>query len=105
MPEFDVKDIKDEEFLTPAVRRYLDRLLDLNPSYAREIKIKRIKGEKDIIEIVVLVKDNNNSVTVTIYQMRYHARESLEATLNSPALVKVIDIYDETQAKEVWENV
>lgn len=103
MTEFDVSSISDDELLTPAVRRYLDRLLDVDPECQRELKIKRLK-EHDMVEFIVKLTTNQGA-TLSIYQMRYTFRENINATLNSPALVKVIDIYDNNQVKEVWESV
>ena len=104
MEEFDVRKIADEEFLTPAVRRYLDRLLDLDQSIKRKLKIKRFAKSNDTIELVVLLESEKREITAVIYEFRYRLCDTKEATLNSPALVKAIDIYNSYQALEAWNN-
>ena len=104
MTKFDVSQVADNEFLTPSVMRYIDRLIDLK-DYKRKLKISRLKSESNVIEILVMLEDEKDRKTLIIYEMGYYDMGSLEATLNSPRLIKAINIYDLTQVERAWARV
>lgn len=105
MEELNLQQITDEEILTPPIMRLLDRLIDVK-YYERKIKVKRFKNDNNRIEILVLLEDENKSKSLTIYEIKYPKKmETLEATLNSPMLARVTNIYDTIELEAIWEKV
>lgn len=104
MTKFNISDIEEKELLTSAVLRYIDRLLDIK-FYTRKLKIQKVASEPNEVEFLVLMEDENQNKTLVIYTMAYYEMGSIEATLNSPRMVKSAAFYELFEIEKIWEKV
>ena len=104
MVKFNISGIEEKKLLTPTVLRYIDRLLDIQ-FYTRKLKIKKVPKEPNEVEFFVLMEDEDQNQTLIMYTMAYYEMGSIQATLNSPRMVKSAAFYEPFEIERIWEKV